>query len=67
MMLRALKLAVATHLLMWSLCHGMPKGVSGEEHMLCVCWVREHQVSGAAYGVMARVVCAGCGRRDDRG
>ena len=50
MILRTLKLAVATHLLMWSLCHGMPKGVSGEEHMLCVCWVREHQVGRGGRG-----------------
>ena len=32
-MMRTLKLAVATHLLLWGVCHGMPKGVSGEEHL----------------------------------
>ena len=31
-MKRTLKLAVATHLLMWGVCHGAPKGVSGEEY-----------------------------------
>ena len=29
MMMRTLKLAVATHLLLWGLCHGIAKGVSG--------------------------------------
>ena len=29
-MVRSLKLAVATHLLLWSLCSGTPTGVSGE-------------------------------------
>ena len=29
-MMRSLKLAVATHLLLWGVCHGTPKGVSGE-------------------------------------
>ena len=37
MMLRALKLAVATHILLWSLCRGTPKGVSGERNICCVC------------------------------
>ena len=27
-----LKLAVATHLLLWGVCHGAPQGVSGEEY-----------------------------------
>ena len=30
-MMRTLKLAVATHLLLWGVCHGTPMGVSGEE------------------------------------
>ena len=50
MMLRSLKLAVATQLLLWGVCHGKLKGVSGEEHMLCVCWVREHQVGRGGQG-----------------
>ena len=29
--MRSLKLAVATHLLLWGICHGAPKGVSGVE------------------------------------
>ena len=28
-----LKLAVATHLLLWGVCHGAPQGVSGEEYI----------------------------------
>ena len=30
MMMRSLKLAVAIHLLLCGVCHGTPKGVSGE-------------------------------------
>ena len=31
LMMRTLKLVVATHLLLWGVCHGTPMGVSGEE------------------------------------
>ena len=31
LMMRTLKLVVATHLLLWGVCHGAPKGVSGVE------------------------------------
>jgi hypothetical protein len=36
MMMRTLKLAVVSHLLLWSLCRGAPKGVSGERNICCV-------------------------------
>ena len=34
-MMRSLKLAVASHLLLWSLCRGTPKEVSGGTYAVC--------------------------------
>ena len=44
-MMRTLKLAVATHLLLWGVCHGAPKGVSGGER----------NIAAAEEGQMERV------------
>ena len=56
-MMRTLKLAVATHLLLWGVCHGTPKGVSGERHY--VRWAVGRGVGSE--------VAMGAGRRGEGG
>ena len=58
-MMRTLKLAVATHLLLWGVCHGAPKGVSGGER----------NIAAAEEGHVERRVSlvSGKGSREGRG
>ena len=51
--MRTLKLAVATHLLLWGVCHGAPKGVSGGER----------NIAAAEEGHVERRVSLGKGSR----